>query len=76
MVPRQNRGPPVDAYTWLRYLARAGITVSSHNPLRDYVNTLSWHNLCLLRKIRYWCQFSSGVTIKDLWCRSETESPL
>ncbi len=48
----------------------------SHNPLRDYVNTLSWHNLCLLRKIRYWCQFSSGVTIKDLWCRSETESPL
>jgi len=24
----------------------------------------------------YWCQFGSGVTIKDLWCRSETESLL
>ena len=45
MVPRQNQGPPVDAYTWLRYLARAGIIVSSHNPLWDYINVLSWHNL-------------------------------
>jgi hypothetical protein len=76
MVPRQNQEPPVDAYTWLRYLARAGITVISHNPLWDYINVLSWHNLFLLREIRYWCQFGSGVMVNDLWCRSETESLL
>jgi hypothetical protein len=48
----------------------------SCNPLWDNVNALSWHNLFLLRKIRYWCQFGSGVMIKDLWCHSETESLL
>jgi hypothetical protein len=76
MVPWRNRGPPVDAYTWLRYLARAGITVSSHNPLWDYIDMLYLHNLFLPREIHYWCQFCNGVMIKDLWCRSETESPL
>jgi hypothetical protein len=76
MVPWRNRGPPVNVHTWLRYLARAGITVSSCNPLWDYVDTLSWHNLFLLREIHYWCQFGNGVTINDLWCRSETESSL
>jgi hypothetical protein len=53
MVPWRNRGPPVNVHTWLRYLARAGITVSSCNPLWDYVNMLSWHNLFLLREIHY-----------------------
>jgi hypothetical protein len=76
MVPWWNRGPPVNVHTWLCYLARAGITVSSHNPLWDYINVLSWHNLVLPREILYWCQFGDGVMIKDLWCRSETESPL
>jgi hypothetical protein len=76
MVPRWNRGPSVCAHTWLCCSTRVGITVSSCNPLWDYVNVLSWHNLFLLRKIRYWCQFGNGVTIKDLWCRSETESLL
>jgi hypothetical protein len=76
MVPRRNRGPPVDAYTWLRYSARAGITVSSYNPLWDYINVLSCHKLFLPCEIHYWCQFGNGVTINDLWCRSETESPL
>jgi hypothetical protein len=74
MVPWWNRGPPVNVHTWLRYLARAGIMVSSCNPLWDYINVLSWHNLFLLREILYWCQFANGVTIKDLWCRIETES--
>jgi hypothetical protein len=55
MVPQQNRGPPVDAYTRLRYMARAGIMVSSYNPLWDYINVLSCHNLFLLREILYWC---------------------
>jgi hypothetical protein len=76
VVPWRNRGPSMCAHTWLCYSARAGITVSSCNPLWDYVNALSWHNLFLLREIHYWCQFGSGVMIKDLWCRSETESPL
>jgi hypothetical protein len=76
MVPRRNRGPPVDAYTWLRYSARAGITVSSYNPLWDYINVLSCHKLFLPCEIHYWCQFGNGATINDLWCRSETESPL
>jgi hypothetical protein len=76
MVPRWNRGPPVDAYTWLRYSARAGIIVSSYNPLWDYINVLSWHKLFLPCEIYYWCQFGNGVTINDLWCRSKTESPL
>jgi hypothetical protein len=55
IVPRQNRGPPVDAYTRLLYLARAGITVSSCSPLWDFINVLSWHNLVLPRGIHYWC---------------------
>jgi hypothetical protein len=76
MVPRWDRGPPVNVHTWLRYLARAGITVSSCNPLGDYINVLSWHNLFLLREILYWCQFGNGVTINDFWCRSKTKSPL
>jgi hypothetical protein len=76
MVSWRNRGPLVNVHTWLRYLARAGITVSSCNPLWDYINVLSWHNLFLLREILYWCQFGNGVMIKDVWCRSETESPL
>jgi hypothetical protein len=74
MVPRRNWGPSMCAHTWLCCSARVGITVSSCSPLWDYVNALSWHNLFLLRKIRYWCQFGNGVTINDLWCRSETES--
>jgi hypothetical protein len=76
MVPRRDRGPPVNVHTWLRYLARAGITVSSCNPLWDYINVLSWRNLFLLHEIHYWCQFGDGVMINDLWCRSETKSPL
>jgi hypothetical protein len=75
-VPRRNWGPSVCAHTWLCCSARAGITVSSCNPLWDYINALSWPNLFLLREIHYWCQFGDGVMIKDLWCRSETESPL
>jgi hypothetical protein len=62
--------------TWLRYLARAGITVSSHNPLWDYIDMLSLHKLFLPREIHYWCQFCNGVMVKDLWYRGETESPL
>jgi hypothetical protein len=76
VVPWRNWGPSVCAHTWSCCSARAGIAVSSCNPLWDYVNPLSWHNLFLLREIHYWCQFGSGVTIKDLWCRSETESLL
>jgi hypothetical protein len=76
MVSWRNRGPPVNVHTWLCYLARAVITISSCNPLWDCINALSWHNLVLPREILYWCQFGDGVMIKDLWCRSETESPL
>jgi hypothetical protein len=76
MMPRRNRGPSVCAHTRLCCSARAGIMVSSCNPLWDYINVLSWHNLFLLRKIHYWCQFGDGVMINDLWCRSETESLL
>jgi hypothetical protein len=56
MVLRRNRGPSVGAHTWLCYSARAGITVSSCNPLWDYVNVLSWHNLFLL------CEIVIGVS--------------
>jgi hypothetical protein len=76
MVPWRNRGPPVNVHTWLCYLARAGITVSSHNPLWDYIDMLSLHKLFLPCEIHYWCQFGNGVMIKDLWYRNETESPL
>jgi hypothetical protein len=71
MMPRQNRGPPVNVHTWLCCSTRAGITVSSHNPLWDYINVLSWHNLVLPRGIHYWC-----CSVNDLWCCSQTESPL
>jgi hypothetical protein len=74
MVSWRNRGPSMGAHTWLCYSACASITVSSCNPLWDYVNALSWHNLFLLREIHYWCQFGNGVMVSDLWCRSETES--
>jgi hypothetical protein len=53
VVPRRNRGSPVNVHTWLCCSARADITVSSHNPLWDYINVLSWHNLSLLREILF-----------------------
>jgi hypothetical protein len=65
-----------ELHTWLCCSARAGIMISSCNPLWDYINVLSWHNLFTLCEILYWCQFGDGVMIKDLWCRSETESSL
>jgi hypothetical protein len=37
---------------------------------------LSLSKLFLPREIHYRCQFGNGVMNKDLWCRSETESPL
>jgi hypothetical protein len=40
-MPRQNRGPSVCAHTRLCCSARAGIMVSSCNPLWDYINVLS-----------------------------------
>jgi hypothetical protein len=76
MAPWWNRGPPVDAHTWLRYLASAGITVSSHNPLLDYIDMLSLRKLFLPREIHYWCQFDNDVSINDLWYHGETESLL
>ena len=76
MVPWRNRGPPVDAYTRMRCSAHAGITGSSQNPLRDYIDMSSLRKLFLPHEIYYWCQFSNGVMINDLWCRSETESLL
>jgi hypothetical protein len=76
MAPRWNRGPPVDAHTWLRYLAPVGITVNSHNPLLDYIDMLSLRKLFLPREIHYWCQFCNGVMVKNLWYHGETESLL
>jgi hypothetical protein len=71
-----NREPSVCAHIWLCCLARVGITISSHNPLWDYINMLSFHKLFLPCEIHYWCQFDNGVSINDLWYRRETESPL
>jgi hypothetical protein len=72
----QNRGPPVGIHTRLCCSAYASITVSSHNPLWDYINMLPLHKLFLPREIHYWCHFCNGVMVKDLWYRSETESLL
>jgi hypothetical protein len=54
MVPWRNQGPPMNVHTWSCCSAHAGITVSSCNPLWDYINVLSWHNLVLPREILYW----------------------
>jgi hypothetical protein len=54
-VPRRNRGPSVCAHTRLCWSARAGIAVSSCNPLWNYINVLSGHNLFTLRGFHYWC---------------------
>jgi hypothetical protein len=40
-VPQRNRELPVNAHTGLCYSSDAGIKVSSHDPLRDYINMLS-----------------------------------
>jgi hypothetical protein len=74
MIPRRNWGPSVCAHTWLCCSAHASITVGSHNPLWDYINMLSLHELFLPREIHYWCQFCNDVIVKDLWYRGETES--
>jgi hypothetical protein len=76
MIMRRNRGPSVCAHTRLCCSVHASITVSSHNPLWDYINMLSLHNLFLPREIHYWCQFCNGVMVKDLWYRGETEGLL
>jgi hypothetical protein len=54
----------------------SSITVSSCNPLWDYIDMLSLHKLFLPCEIHYWCQFDNGVLINDLCCRSKTESLL
>jgi hypothetical protein len=41
MVPRRDREPTM-VHTWLSYSARAGITVNSRGPLRDYTDVLSF----------------------------------
>jgi hypothetical protein len=76
MMPRQNWGPPVGIHTRLCCSVHASITVSSHNPLWDYINMLSLHNLFLSCEIHYWCQFCNGVMVRNLWYRGETESLL
>jgi hypothetical protein len=55
MVLWRNRGPPVGIHTRLCCSVHASITVSSHNPLWDYVNMLSLHKLFLPHEIHYWC---------------------
>jgi hypothetical protein len=75
-VLRRNRGPSVSAHARLCCSARAGIVISSYNPLWDYINMLSLHKLFLPREIHYWCQFGNGVMINDLWCHSKTVSLL
>jgi hypothetical protein len=63
-VPRRDWGPPVNVHTWLCFSARAGVMDSSCNPLWDYINMLSRHNLVLPCGIHYWC-FS--VMVSWLW---------
>jgi hypothetical protein len=76
MIPRQNRGPSVCAHTRLCCSAHASILVGSHNPLWEYINMLSLHELFLPREIYHWCQFYNGVMVKDLWYHDETEGLL
>jgi hypothetical protein len=76
MIPRLNRGPSVCVHTRLCCSAYASVTVGSHNPLWDYINMLSLHELFLPREIHYWCQFCNGVMVKNLWYGGETESLL
>jgi hypothetical protein len=54
MVSWRNRRPPMNVHTWLCCLARASITVSSYNPLLDYINMSSLHTLVLPHGIHYW----------------------
>jgi hypothetical protein len=42
MVPRRNREPLVGAHTRLSCSVRAGIAVNSRDPLRDYIDVLSF----------------------------------
>jgi hypothetical protein len=44
MVPRRNREPTM-VHTWLSYSARAGIVVNSCDPLRNYIDVLSFVNV-------------------------------
>jgi len=47
MVPRRNREPPVARDTRLCFSARAGIEVSSYDPLLNYTDVLSSRELFL-----------------------------
>jgi hypothetical protein len=76
MILRRNRGPSLCAHTRLCCSAHASITVGSHNPLWDYINMLSLHELFLPCEIHYWCQFCNGVMVKDLRYRGESGSLL
>jgi hypothetical protein len=76
VVSWRNRGPSVCAHTRLCCSAHASITVGSHNPLWDYINMLSLHELFLPHEIHYWCQFYNSVMVKDLRYRGETEGLL
>jgi hypothetical protein len=76
MILWRNRGPSVCAHRRLCCSAHTNITVGSHNPLWDYINMISLHELFLPREIHYWCQFCNGIMVKDLWYHGETEGLL
>jgi hypothetical protein len=61
VVPWGNRGPSVCEHIWLRYSAHASITVSSHNPLWDYINMLSSVGLFLETISMLFVKWSSNV---------------
>jgi hypothetical protein len=44
MVSRRDREPTM-VHTWLSFSARAGITVNSRDPLRDYTDVLYLVNI-------------------------------
>jgi hypothetical protein len=44
----------MNVHTWLCYSACAGITVSSCNPLLDYIDMPSLHTLVLPRETHDW----------------------
>ena len=76
VVSWRNRGPSVCAHIRLCCSAHASITFGSHNPLWDYINMLSLHELFLPHEIHYRCQFYNGVMVKDLRYRGKTEGLL
>jgi hypothetical protein len=67
MVPRRNWEPPMGAHIRLSCSARAGIMVNSRDPLRDYIDVLSFVDI-LSKWSLHFVSICHDIRSKSIFC--------